>query len=93
MRPWVSRRDAERTSFLLLIKGVSSVGGETGIFKVRAGGWGGFQFDEPARNPKKVTLELRHARRPISSPGKRQFLTKIQSRPKKRGRGKFLPYN
>jgi hypothetical protein len=58
MRPWMSKRDAVRTSFLLLIKGVSSVGGETGIFQVAAGGWRGFQFDDPSRRPKKVTLEL-----------------------------------
>jgi hypothetical protein len=58
MRPWMSRREAVRTSFLLLIKGVSSIGGETGIFKVAAGGWNGFQFDDPAKSPKKVTLEL-----------------------------------
>jgi hypothetical protein len=41
-----------------LIKGVSSVGGETGVFKVTAGGWNGFQFDDPAKNPKQVTFEL-----------------------------------
>jgi hypothetical protein len=58
MRPWMSKRDAVRTSFLLLIKGVSSVGGETGIFKVTAGGWNGFQLGDPAKSPKKVTLEL-----------------------------------
>ncbi|MGB9463475.1 MAG: hypothetical protein WBR10_00040, partial [Candidatus Acidiferrum sp.] len=58
MWPWMSRRDAVRTSFLLLLKGVSSVGGETGIFKVIEGGWNGFQFDDPTKNPKRVTLEL-----------------------------------
>lgn len=58
MMPWMSKRDAVRTSFLLLLKGVSSVGGETGIFKLTAGGWNGFQFDDPAKRPKTVTLEL-----------------------------------
>jgi hypothetical protein len=42
MMPWMSKRDALRTSFLLLLKRVSSVGGETGIFKVTVGGWKGF---------------------------------------------------
>ena len=28
------------------------------IFKVTVGGWNGFQFDDPAKRPKRVTLEL-----------------------------------
>jgi hypothetical protein len=58
MKPWMDRQEAARTSFLLLIKGVSSVGGETGIFNIEANGWKGFQFDDPTNRPKKITLEL-----------------------------------
>jgi hypothetical protein len=41
-----------------MIKAISSVGGETGLFKASANDWKGFQFDDPAKQPKKVTLEL-----------------------------------
>jgi len=58
MKPWMGQREAVRTSMLLLIKAVSSVGGETGLFKLEQNGWHGFQFDDPARGPKRVTLEL-----------------------------------
>jgi len=58
LRPWMNRREAYRLSMLLMIKGISSVGGDTGLFKVGAHGWRGFQFDDPTKNPKKVTLEL-----------------------------------
>ncbi len=58
LRPWMNRREAYRLSMLLMIKGISSVGGETGLFNVRAHGWKGFQFDDPTKKPKKLTLEL-----------------------------------
>lgn len=58
MTPWMNQSNAIRTSMLLLIKGVSSVGGETGIFNVEANDWKGFQFDDPAKKPKRVTLEV-----------------------------------
>ena len=58
MKPWTSQRDAIRGSFLLLLKGISAVGGETGIFSVSANGWKGFQYDDPTKKPKRVTLEL-----------------------------------
>ena len=58
LRPWMSQREAVRSSMLLMIKAISSVGGETGLFKVETNGWRGFQFDDPAKAPKKVTLEL-----------------------------------
>jgi hypothetical protein len=41
-----------------MIKAISSVGGDTGLFKVSANGWRGFQFDDPAKKAKKVALEL-----------------------------------
>lgn len=58
MTPWMNQRDAIRTSMLLMIKAISSVGGNTGIFNVDANGWRGFQFDDPTKKPKSVTLEL-----------------------------------
>lgn len=58
LSPWMDEREAARTSILLMIKAMSSVGGETGVFNVAANGWKGFQFDDPAKRPKRVTLEL-----------------------------------
>ena len=58
LKPWMNQREAIRVSMLLLIKGVASVGGDTGLFKVEQRGWKGFQFDDPSKMPKKVTLEL-----------------------------------
>jgi hypothetical protein len=58
LNPWMSQREAAGTSMLLTIKAVSSVGGETGLFTVSASGWKGFQFDDPSRKPKRITLEL-----------------------------------
>lgn len=58
LKPWTNKREAVRASFLLLIKGIASVGGNTGIFAVEADGWKGFQFDDPAKKPKRVAVEL-----------------------------------
>lgn len=58
LSPWMSQREAARSSMLLMIKAISSVGGETGLFKAAANDWKGFQFDDPTKQPKKVTLEL-----------------------------------
>ena len=58
LKPWMSQREAVRTSMLLTIKAISSVGGETGLFNVNINGWKGFQFDDPAKEPNRVTLEL-----------------------------------
>jgi hypothetical protein len=58
LKPWMNGRESYRVSFLLLIKGISSVGGETGLFHLEEKGWKGFQYDDPAKKPKKVTLEL-----------------------------------
>jgi hypothetical protein len=58
LTPWMSQRDSMRAGFILLLKMVSSVGGGTGIFSVEANGWKGFQLDDPAKKPKKITLEL-----------------------------------
>lgn len=58
LRPWMSQREAYRSSLLLMFKAISSVGGETGLFAIQANGWKGFQFDDPANTPMKVTLEL-----------------------------------
>ena len=58
VKPWMDHREAERMSTLLTIKALSPVGGATGIFEVAANGWRGFQFDDPAKKPRLVTLEL-----------------------------------
>lgn len=58
LRPWMSQREAAGTSMLLTIKAVSSIGGETGLFRVDGNGWRGFQFDDPSKKPKRITLEL-----------------------------------
>jgi hypothetical protein len=58
LKPWMNQREAYRVSMLLLIKGVASVGGETGLFNVEWQGWKGFQFDNPDKKPMRVTLEL-----------------------------------
>jgi hypothetical protein len=38
--------------------GVESKHGLTGIFRIGANGWKGFQFDDPAQNPKSVQVDL-----------------------------------
>ena len=57
LRPWTSQAEVARSDVILMYKAISSVGGDTGLFKVAANGWNGFQFDDPAKAPK-VTLEL-----------------------------------
>jgi hypothetical protein len=54
----MNQREAYRVSMLPMIKGVASVGGETVLFNVEWPGWKGFQFDNPDKKPKSVTLEL-----------------------------------
>jgi len=56
--PFSPRQEAVRSSMLLIMKRVSAVGGETGLFEVKANGWKGFQFDDPSKSPRKVTLEV-----------------------------------
>ena len=58
VKPWTKQREAYRVSMLLLIKGIASVGGDTGLFRVEKQGWKGFQFDNPDKKPKRVALEL-----------------------------------
>jgi len=58
MKPWMSRREAVRTSMLLTSKAISSIGGDTGLFSVQANDWKGFQFGDPAKRPKTITLQL-----------------------------------
>lgn len=54
----MSQREAIRQTFLLLLKAMSSVGGDTGLFEIEANGWKGFQFDDPEKLPKRIALEL-----------------------------------
>lgn len=56
--PFEDQREAIRSSMLLMVKAISSVGGETGLFQVQSEDWKGFQFDDPSRKPKRVTLEV-----------------------------------
>jgi len=56
--PFTSRQEAVRSSMLLVLKSAAAVGGETGLFDVRLAEWKGFQWDDPSKNPKRVTLEL-----------------------------------
>lgn len=58
LRPWTSRQDATRISILLTIKGISTSGGETGIFRVASSDWKGFQFGDPSKKPRRIVLEL-----------------------------------
>jgi hypothetical protein len=58
LKPWMNQREAYRMSTLLMLKAISSVNGETGLFSVEKQGWKGFQFDSPDKKPKRVTLEL-----------------------------------
>jgi len=56
--PFSPRQAAVRSSMLLIMKRVSAVGGETGLFELQANRWKGFQFDDPSKSPRKVTLEV-----------------------------------
>jgi hypothetical protein len=58
LKPWMKQREAVRVSTLLMLKAISSVNRETGLFNVEKQGWKGFQFDNPLKQPKRVTLEL-----------------------------------
>ena len=58
LRPWTSRREAMQISTLLNIKSSIIYDGGTGIFMVGTVDWSGYQFDDPARNPKHIRLEL-----------------------------------
>ncbi len=58
LTPWMSQRESIRTDTLLMFKATSSIGGNTGLFQVESNGWRGFQFDDPTKGPKNVTLEL-----------------------------------
>jgi hypothetical protein len=58
LKPWMSEREAFRLSMLLMLKGASSAGGGTGLFRAGKPGWKGFQFDDPSKRPNRVTLEL-----------------------------------
>jgi len=62
VRPWMKEREAVIAGMLLMFKATSSVGGNTGVFEVDGNAWRGFQFDDPAKNPNSVTLELYDAR-------------------------------
>jgi len=83
LKPWMNQREAVRVSMLLMIKGIASVGGDTGLFKVEQHAWKGFQFDDPSKKPKRVTLELNDDKDQhveiIFIPGKQDDATITQS--------------
>ena len=74
--PFTPQREAIRSSMLLMIKAIASVGGGTGLFEVQTRDWKGFQLDDPAKKPREVTLELYDAQDQhveiIFSPGKEE---------------------
>ena len=59
LKPWIPRIRAIQLATLLSIKGsVESIHGQTGIFRIAANDWKGFQFDDPAKSPKGVQVDL-----------------------------------
>ena len=59
LKPWISRNEAIRVGTLLSIKAsIDSGHGETGIFRIGANAWKGFQFDDPTERPEKVQIDL-----------------------------------
>ncbi len=53
------RRQAAGGTMLLVIKGIMIPnGGETGIFRVRAGGFQGFQYGNPGSRPRSIDVEI-----------------------------------
>lgn len=49
----MNRQEAVRYSMILLIRAISWLGGETGLYKVAATDWKGFQFDDPSQKTRK----------------------------------------
>ena len=58
VKPWTSSAQVARSGMMLALKAASSVGGETGLYKVAANSWRGFQFDDPSKKANQVALEL-----------------------------------
>jgi hypothetical protein len=56
--PFVSRRQAVTGEMLLLIKGISIPGAESGIFSIQTPEFQGFQFESPQSRPFKITDDL-----------------------------------
>jgi hypothetical protein len=54
-----SRRNAVAGAMLLVIKGIMiPQAGESGIYRIRAGNFQGFQFGDPTRRPKSLDVEI-----------------------------------
>ena len=59
LKPWISKREAIRVRTLLSIKeSIDSGHGGTGIFRIGANDWKGFQFDDPVQKPGRVLIDL-----------------------------------
>jgi hypothetical protein len=56
--PFVSQRQAIATQTLLIIKAISMPKASSGIFSIQTPGFQGFQFEDPATRPLRVTDEL-----------------------------------
>lgn len=57
VRPFESKQEIGRQTALLMIKAII-VPGDSGIFKVQTGEFKGFQYGDPNKHPKKVTVFL-----------------------------------
>ena len=58
LRPWSDEKTAVNSSTILMFKAISTVGGNTGVFRADRNEWKGFQMDDPAQNPSSIALEL-----------------------------------
>jgi hypothetical protein len=58
LRPWSNEKSAFRSSTILMFKSISTVGGNTGLFRADRNEWKGFQMDDPRQSPPSVALEL-----------------------------------
>jgi len=54
LRPWSDEKTAVNSSTILMFKAISTVGGNTGVFRADRNEWKGFQMDDPAQNPSSI---------------------------------------
>lgn len=57
--PFSSRSDAVSSAMLVMVKGIMlPAAAESGLFHVTASGYEGFQFGDPQRRPKSISVEI-----------------------------------
>ena len=57
--PFSDRRDAVSTAMLVMVKGIMlPAAAESGVFHVTASGYEGFQYGDPQRRPKTISIEI-----------------------------------